>query len=313
VPRARIPERNNFKDGTMIAIGIDISKSKIDIYYGGKTFEVSNDDKAIRDFFFKELEPSNCKIVMEATGKYHRLSHKILCDMGFSVMVINPYQSRHFAKSMNVICKTDKVDAKVLAMYAEKMDYNPISAPTTQELEMQDLSRHIEDLKQVKLDLQARLRDSDGFVAESLKRAIKGLEAEIKSAEAKIKKDISADEKLSQKYELLESIPGIGQQTAITLLCNLRELGTLNKNQIVALAGLAPRNNDSGNFRGKRYVRGGRSDIRASLYMPVLTFYLRLVASGKNKKIALIACMRKLIIWANSVLATGKKWDECVM
>jgi transposase len=124
-------------------------------------------------------------------GKYHRLTHKLLCEMGFSVMVINPYQSRHFAKSMNVICKTDKVDAKVLAMYAEKMDYNPISAPTTQELEMQDLSRHIEDLNQVKLDLQARSRDSDGFVAESLKRAIKSLVAEIKSAEAKIKEDIS--------------------------------------------------------------------------------------------------------------------------
>lgn len=308
----------------MISIGIDISKSKIDVFYSGHGFEVVNNDSSIRKFFKdKLLNPSECKIIMEATGKHHRLSHKVLCDMGFSVMVINPYQSRHFARAMNVMCKTDKVDAKILAMYADKMPYNATSVQTNQELDMQELSRHIEDLKQVKRDLAARLEEyPHRFVEKSLKRAIKTVESEIKAAEAELDEQVENDETASKKCELLESIPGIGHNTAVKLICNLRELGNLNKNQIASLAGLAPRNNDSGKFSGKRYVRGGRSDIRASLYMPVLgaatqhnkrlkVFYEHLVASGKNKKAALIACMRKLIVWANSILATGQKWQEC--
>lgn len=263
----------------------------------------------------------NCKIVLEATGKHHRLVHKILSKLNYDVMVINPFQSRHFAKAMNVICKTDRVDAKILSLYAERMKFKSTTMQTEEELEMQELSRYIQDLKHIKLELEARLRDSDGFVAKSLIKAINAIKKQIQEAESQLNSLISANNKLSSKCELLESIPGIGHQTAIMLLCNLRELGTLNKKQIVGLAGLAPMNNDSGIFKGRRYVHGGRKDIRASLYMPILgaatqhnnrlkLFYEHLVNSGKSKKVALVACMRKLIIWANSVLATSEKWQE---
>lgn len=305
----------------MIAIGIDVSKSKIDVFYCEKLFTILNTEKEIRKFFTDIMLQNDCRIVLEATGKYHRLVHKLLCELNYNVMVINPFQSRHFAKAMNVICKTDAIDAKILALYAEKMEFKNTLLQTEEEFEMQELSRHIADLKQIKLDLEARLRESDGFIEKSLIKAIKAIEKQIQEAESKLNGLISTNETLAAKCELLESIPGIGHQTAIMLLSNLRELGALNKKQIVGLAGLAPINNDSGTFKGKRSIRGGRKDIRSSLYMPILgaatqhnkrlkIFYDRLVKSGKNKKVALIACMRKLITWANSILATAKTWEE---
>lgn len=303
----------------MIAVGIDISKEKIDIFYDNKFFIVKNNERLLRKFF-KGL-PLESKIVMEATGKYHRLSHTILVSLGFKVMLINPFQSRNFAKSMNVICKTDKVDAKILALYAEKMDFKESILPKPEEMELQELTRHLEDLKKIKRDLDRRFREAEGFIAKSLKRALASIEDQIKATEEKVREAVGNDSSLANKCEILTSIPGVGQTSAINLLSLLRELGELNKNQIVAIAGLAPCNNDSGTFRGKRYVRGGRRSIRSNLYMPVLgavtqhnkrlkAIYEKLVLSGKSKKVALIACMRKLIIWANSLIANKQKWQQ---
>lgn len=305
----------------MIAIGIDVSKSKLDIFYCEKLFTILNTPKEISKFFKKLAFQGNSKVVLEATGKYHRLAHKILVDLGYEVMVINPFQSRHFAKAMNVICKTDAVDARILALYAEKMEFKSTPLQTKEELTMQELSRHIEDLKKIRIELGLRLQQSDGFVAKSLRKAIKAIKEQIQGAEEKLNYLVANDDKLFTKCELLESIPWVGHQTAIMLLCHLRELGTLTRKQIVGLSGLAPINNDSGLFRGKRTVRGGRKDVRSNLYMPILgaatqhnkrlkVFYDRLVNDGKDKKVALVACMRKLIIWANSVLATSKAWEE---
>ena len=304
----------------MIAVGIDVSKCKLDIFYSDKCFSISNDKKEIKTFFTNRLEKDS-RIVVEATGKYHRLVQKELVIMGYEVMVINPYQSRHFAKSINVICKTDAVDAKILQLYAEKMDFKPSVPIAKKQLEMQELSRHLDDLKKIKLDLELRLRDSDGYVKKSLSTAIKAIKKQIKETEKKLEESVNKDEQTSEKCSLLTSITGIGKQTAIMLLSNLRELGSLNKSEIVALSGLAPMNNDSGSFKGKRYVRGGRKDIRSKLFMPILgaatkhnkrlkAFYEKLTAEGKAKKVALTACMRKLIIWANAILASGKEWGE---
>lgn len=304
----------------MISVGIDVSKLKLDIFYSNKSFSIPNEQKEIKNFFKTRLEKDS-KIVVEATGKYHRLVHEELVKLGHKVMIINPYQSRHFAKAMNVICKTDVVDAKILSLYAEKMDFKHTKPPTVKELKMQELSRHLEDLKKIKQDLENRLRDSEGYVAKSLKKAIKAIEKQIKETEEKLQEFVKTDEEVEKRCSLLTSIPGIGIPTAIMLLCNLRELGSLDRNEITALSGLAPINNDSGLFSGKRYVRGGRKEIRAKLFMPILgaatrhnkrlkAFYEKLVADGKAKKVALTACMRKLIVWANSILASGKKWQE---
>ena len=305
----------------MISVGVDIGKYKIDFFYSGKHNVVDNDEKAIKKWV-KSL-PKASKIVMEATGKYHRLCHQILNEEGLEVMLINPFQSRNFAKSMNVICKTDKVDAKVLSIFCEKMEFKATKMITKEELEMQELSRHLDDLKSQKHALERRIDGANKFVTKSLKSAIKTLESEIKKTGEELEKVANANKEIEAKSQLLQTIPGIGKQTALMLLSTIRELGSLTKNEIVALSGLAPRNNDSGTMRGKRYVHGGRVDVRSKLFMPILgaatrhnkklvEFYHKLVKNGKQKKVAITACMRKMIVWANAILATKQPWNLAI-
>lgn len=301
----------------MIAIGIDVSKHKLDVWNGGKLETIVNDETSIKSTFEK-IERS-AKIVMEATGKYHRLAHTTLENLGFKVMIINPFQSRHFAKAMNILCKTDKVDAKVLSMYGERMEFKVSIALRSDELELQELLRHLNDLKSTKVDLEARLEGSENFIKDSLERAVKGIKDEISKTENKIKQLIDGSAKLKQSEKILTSIPGVGATTAAILLGLLKELGTLSNKEIASLAGLAPMNVDSGTMKGKRRIQKGRHDIRSHLYMPVLgaatkhnpvlkALYQRLVGAGKPGKVALTACMRKLVIFANAMLKKNEMW-----
>lgn len=302
-----------------IAIGIDVAKENLAIYQNDTYVEIVNEASAIKAYFRQLSRKAN--ILMEATGKYHRLAHKVLDEMGFSVMVINPYQSKHFAKALNLLCKTDKVDAKMLALFAERMDFKATPCASEGQTHLKDLSRHLDDLKQVKVSLEARARDSKGFVKSSLNKAIKTIEKEIEATEKALLAGIKADKAVYQNYKLLLGVPGIGSSTAVYLLSCLSELGMATRGQISALSGVAPMNNDSGSYSGRRYVRGGRRDIRHHLYMPVLgaatqhnerlkQFYQRLVAAGKPKKVALIACIRKLIVWCNAMLQNQQPWDS---
>lgn len=313
----RIAER---KDKIMLSVGVDIAKYKVDVFYSGKNYTIKNNELELKNFFINL--PNKSKVVMEATSKYHRLSQKILHNLNFDVMLINPFQSRNFAKAMNVICKTDKVDAKVLSVFGEKMDFKPTLIAKESEIRMQELSRHLDDLSKIKMALERRLEEADPFVAKSLKSTIKKLILEIEKSRQELEKVVNSDDEIKKKCNLLQTIPGIGKQTAIMLLSNLKELGKLSRNQITALAGLAPRNNESGTHQGKRYVRGGRIEIRSHLFMPTLGaatmhnkrlnfFYKSLVERGKDKKVALTACMRKIIIWANIIIATGQAWKDC--
>lgn len=302
-----------------ISMGLDIAKEKIDCYCDGVHSQIANNAKAIKGHF--SAISRECQILMEATGVYHRTAHRVLEQMGFGVMVINPYQSKHFAKALNLICKTDKVDAKLLWLYAEKMDFKVTVCAEQEEETLQDMSRHLSDLKEVEHSFTMRLREATGVVKKSLTKLLGATQREILMIEKSLLTLIEADESLSKKCDCLTSIPGVGEVTAVFLLSSLRELGRVNKREIAALSGLAPMNNDSGQFKGKRRMRGGRREIRAHLYMPILgaatqhnprlkAFYQRLVASGKPKKVALGACMRKLIVWANTLLATEACWDE---
>lgn len=300
-----------------ISIGLDISKEKIDCFWK-KHEQISNDAESIKQHFDKF--DRSLRIIMEATGKYHRIAHQVLEQLGFQVMVINPYQSKHFAKSLNLICKTDKVDAKMLALFGEKMNFKPTKCSSELQGKIQDLSRHLDDLKRLYHATDMRLQESDGFIKKSLTKVINCLNKQIEATENQLKSLIKEDEALSKKLQCLISIPGVGETTAIYLLSYLKELGHVSKREIAALAGLAPINNESGKFRGKRHIKGGRHDIRAHLYMPILgaatrhnpvlkTFYDRLVAAGKPKKVALTACMRKFIVWVNAMLKSGQEWD----
>ena len=307
------------KTDMSIPVGIDVSKNKLDIYFNDTYFIVNNIIADIKKGSSKL--PSGSHIVMEATGKYHRLAHETLSNMGHKVMLINPYRSRHFANAQNIFCKTDKVDAKVSCQYAKTMEFKESTPPSKEELLLQDLSKHLEDLKQIKIDIEARIREASGFIAKSLKNTRKTVVKEIESTEKAIKDAVDSNLEMKKKAELLTSIPGIGETTAFTLLCCLRELGKLNKNEIAALAGLAPMNHDSGTMQGRRRIRGGRHDVRSKLYMPIIgaatqhnsrlkAIYTRLCGIGKSPKVALTACMRKLIVWANAILATGQPWCE---
>jgi len=303
----------------ILAVGIDVSKSKLDIFCNGRLTTIDNNRNAILEYFSKITE--ECRIVVEATSKYHRLVHATLSQLGFKVMVINPYQSRHFARALNVICKTDKVDAKVLSLFAEKMEFKASSCPSEDEERLQDLSRHLDDLKKTKKDLASRQRDADEFIHGSLENILEKIEKEIKETEKALGDITRQVESLKNKVDLLTTIPGIGLTTAIALLSYMREIGCLSKREAAALAGLAPMNNDSGTFKGRRSIRRGRHDIRSHLYMPILgaatkynkplkEFYDRLVNAGKPKKVALTACMRKMVIWANAMLTNNQVWKE---
>lgn len=302
----------------MIPVGIDIAKQKIDVFYQNNHHIVENNDKALRKFF-KQL-PKESRIVMEATGKYHRAAHCVLNELGLKVMLINPFQSRNFAKAMNVICKTDKVDAKVLALFAEKMDFVERPSASETEQEMQELSRYLEDLKDQKVALLGRKENATRSIKGSIESVIDAINKEMKAIESELEKVARGDKVIAGKMDLLLTIPGVGKSTALLLLSNLKELGSLSKNRIVALAGVAPRNNESGTYMGKRYVRGGRSNIRSALFMPVLgaatmhndrlqKIYRKLVEHGKCKKVALIACMRKIVVWANFMIANNLAWN----
>lgn len=303
----------------MIAIGIDIAKEKIDIWMNGTLTTLKNEEKEISEFF--KSVPKESRTVMEATGRYHRLTHRILSEQGLPVMVINPYQSRHFARAMNITCKTDKVDAKMLSLYAERMPFEPQEICSKSEEEMQNLRRYMDDLIETRTSLLRRLHEAKDFEKESLERIIETLEKEIKDTEQKLYEIIQADAELKRRQEILESIDGVGRRTAITLQSLMKELGQMSRQEAAALAGLAPMNFDSGGMQGKRRIQKGRHDVRRHLYMPILgavtrhnavlkAFYKKLIDAGKPPKVALTACMRKLIIFANALLRKGEKWKK---
>ena len=302
----------------MISVGIDISKEKLDIWMNDQLTVISNTGDAIRTFF-KPHQGQALQIVMEATGRLHREAHKILDKLEFKVTVINPFQSRHFAKAMNVICKTDKVDAQVLCLYAERMPLSVTPALSDLNETLQNLIRHLDDLKETRKGYDARLKESKGFAAESLKRVIDQLKEEIKAVETHLFLLSDHDADLKKKKDILVSIPGLGELSAVVVLGLMRELGTLTRNQACALAGLAPMNFESGKMQGKRRIQKGRHDLRSHLYMPMLgavtkhnpvfkAFYDRLVNAGKPKKVALVAVMRKLIVIANGLLQRRECW-----
>jgi len=302
----------------MIAIGIDIAKQKIDVWMNNKNTTIENNELALKKFF-GPIQRNGVRIVMEATGRYHRLAHHTLNSLGFNVMVINPFQSRHFAKSMNIFCKTDKVDAKVLSFYAERMDFSKTSVPSKAEEELQDLIRYLDDLKGILIQYEHRLEYVTGESLDSLERLIKSIKEEINTITKAIEKLVKSDKDLASRCEILTSIPGVGKATAAVLVGLVRELGNISNREASALTGLAPMNCDSGRFTGTRHIQKGRHDVRRFLYMPIVgaatinnpvlrVFYNRLIAAGKPTMVALVACMRKLIVFANTLLRKGEKW-----
>ncbi|MCH9010351.1 MAG: IS110 family transposase [Chloroflexi bacterium] len=304
----------------MVYIGIDVSKDHLDVAERpkGDVSRIANDDGDINKLVseLKALKPQ--LIVMEATGGYEMPLAGALASGGLPVSVVNPRQVRDFARSTGKLAKTDSIDARVLAHFAEAIRPTPRPLPDAQ---AQHLSAVLTRRSQLVGMLTAE-GNRLGRAPQPVRRRVQAHIDWLKKELVKVDDDLNAVVKESPiwraKDRILTSTPGVGKVVSLTLLADLPELGTLNRKEIAHLVGVAPLNRDSGLFKGKRIVWGGRARIRRALYMAALVatrynpvikaFYQRLCAAGKAKKVALIACMRKLLLILNSMLKHGTQW-----
>lgn len=304
-----------------VFVGIDISKDKLDVAVlpGDQSWSVSNDDQGIHELGAKLDELGPQVVLMEATGGFERRVLAVLAAAGLPVVAVNPRNVRDFAKSLGVLAKTDSIDARVLALFAERVRPPCRPLPDEQTRDLQDLVARRRQLLDMLLAEQNRLSLAQiPKLRRDIVRHIDWLKKRVHIVDFDLDQAIKNSSVWQEKVDLLKTIPGVGRVTALTFLCQLPELGTLSHKQIAALVGVAPFNHDSGSIRGKRRVWGGRAALRGVLYMAALTairfnpsvraFYQRLRAAGKLPKVALVAAMRKLLTILNAVARDGNAW-----
>ena len=308
-----------------VYVGIDVCKSYLDVYLHPLTdrWRARNDRDGIRQLKRQLSKHEVTLVVMEATATYHRLAHRSLSQSGLAVAIVNPLRSRLFAEANGTLAKTDRVDAKMLAMFGQAI--GPQARPPAPEAieALQELVHARNAATAERTALANRLAASQAaFLRKELRGRLKSLEGHIERLETEIAARITADPALARRYQILLSIPGVGPGVAANLLIDLAELGSLNRHAIATLAGVAPFADDSGEATGQRHIRGGRASPRRALYWAALSasrynpdlsaFYKRLVESGKKRKLALTAVMRKLVILANTLLKENRLWvDHC--
>jgi transposase len=305
-----------------IFVGIDISKAQLDIAVlpGRQAWSVPNTDDGLKELIGKlaQIGPPTI-VLMEASGGLERRVLASLAAVDLPVIAINPRNARDFAKSVGLLAKTDRIDAGVLALFAERIRPDCRPLPDEQTRELQDLTSRRRQMVDMLSAEQNRLATVDSKkVRREITTHIEWLKKRIHIVDYDLDQAIKTSSAWQAKTDLLKSIPGIGRITAISCLSQLPELGTLSHKKIAALVGIAPFNRDSGSLHGKRRVWGGRAGIRAVLYMATLAairfnpairaFYKRLRAAGKLPKIALVAAMRKLLTILNAVARDNRPW-----
>lgn len=305
----------------MTFVGIDVSKDELVITSRPALTRWINANTAVGlEALVPRLLAERPKlIVLEATGGYEREPAAALAAAGLPVVVVNPRQVRAFAKATGQLAKTDRIDADVLALFAERVrpEWRPLDDEATTDLAAVLLRRR--QLSDMLTAEKNRLGLARRPVRASLKKHIAYLERELRITESELREQIEASPVWRANDDLLQSVPGIGDVTSHTLLAELPELGRLSHKQISALVGVAPMADDSGGNRGKRAIAGGRAVVRKVLYMATLVatrrnpliqrFYERLVSVGKPKKVALVACMRKLLTILNAMVRDQKPWS----
>jgi transposase len=301
-------------------VGIDISKDSLDLCIepDNEVLHVAYDDKGIAQVVKRLTQVAPTLIVMEATGGLEMRLASELAAKGLPVAVINPRQARDFAKATGQLAKTDLVDAAVLAAFARAIRpaVRPIKDVDTRELD--DLVTRRRQLIDMRVQEALRLGTASKVQRKSLAGHIAWLDKRIVKLDDDLSKRLRASDAWRTKDDLLQGIPGVGAVTTLTLLAKCPELGALNRRQIAALVGVAPRANDSGKHRGKRFVWGGRADVRAVLYMATISaircnndinaFAQRLKQAGKPAKVVIVACMRKLLTIMNAMVKNNAKW-----
>jgi transposase len=309
------------KRETSVNVGIDVSKAHLDVAVlpSQERWQVDNTVEGIEELVEKLGGMKPTLIVMEATGGFEVAAASALAVAGLPVAVINPRQARDFAKSLGRLAKTDKIDAMVLARFAEAIHPEPRTLPSEEAIKLQALLVRRRQLLEMLVAEKNRLALAHRSVQPSLQEHITWLEVKLNETDDDLKKQLQQSPIWREKDNLLRSVPGVGPVTATTLLAELPELGQLNRKQIAALVGLAPFNCDSGNLRGKRAIWGGRASVRHTLYMATLSasrfnpvihsHFLHLSKLGKPAKVALIACMRKLLTILNAMIHSMKTWQ----
>jgi transposase len=308
-------------------IGIDVSKNHLDVATedGTTSFRVANSEEGQGELLKRLTALSPKLVVLEATGGFELDVVLSLGSAQIPVAVVNPRQVRHFAKAIGILAKTDEIDARVLARFGATTKPEPQPIPDEETLELEALLLRRRQLVSMLAAERNRLatfsitrRVGGEAAVKSLKSTIEWLEKQLETLDKTTHDHLKSSSLWREKEDLLRSVPGIGPVTARTLLADLPELGTLDRKRIAALTGLAPFNHDSGQSSGKRRISGGRASVRGALYMacvaslrcnPVIkAFYDRLRAT-KPVKVALIACMRKLLTILNSMAKMQRKWS----
>jgi transposase len=299
--------------------GIDVSKAELEVAVGEQAWTVSNDVAGTEALVDRLRESSPELVVLEATGGHETAAVAALAEAGLPVVVVNPRQVRDFGRATGQLAKTDRIDARVLALFAERVRPEVRPLPDADAQELQALLARRRQLIGMMVAEKNRLKTAPAAVAKGIRRHIEWLKRQLKSVDSDLDGRIRKSPVWRAKEDLLRSVPGIGPVASRTLIGELPELGKLNRRQIAALAGVAPLNRDSGTLRGKRMVWGGRRSVRVALYMAALTasqcnpvireFYERLLARGKPPKVALTACMRKLLVILNAMARDGVPWN----
>jgi len=304
-----------------VSVGIDVAKATLDLHLlpSGQAHTLPNVKAGFQQLKQLLPNPARCLIVLEATGGFEREVVAELIDAGYRVAVINPKRARDFAKALGLVAKTDRIDARVLALFAEKVQPAPSEKTPEKQAEIEQLVARRRQLIELKTQESNRWDVTYVKAAKnSIQAVINTLEAEIRGIEKIIEALVESDDEWRNKAQLIQSVPGLGSVTAATVMADVPEIGKLNRQQISALIGLAPYNRDSGAMKGKRSISGGRKSVRCVLYMaaiaarrcnPVIkAFADRLAQHGKPFKVIITACMRKLLVILNSIVKSGRPW-----
>ena len=305
-----------------VNVGVDVGKAKLDVCLleRGRMFSVPNEERAIAALITRLGRYRLARIVIEATGRLEQPFVRAAIAKGLPVVVISPLKIRRFAGAIGQLAKTDEIDARLIAQFAATL--KPVAHPATDPKAqlIKDLVVRRRQLTSLRTMEKNRRPIMPEALRPSIDRIIETLDREIESLERLVQRAVEQHAAWRHKRDLLTSMPGIGPSVASTLIGDLPELGALSRRQIAALTGVAPFNRDSGTFRGKRRIRGGRAHSRTALYLSAMVaarynpdikrFYERLLQTGKHKKVALTACIRKIVTALNAMLRDNKPWQS---
>lgn len=301
-------------------LGVDVSKAKLDVAFEGETVTIDNTREAILKELVARIDSKSTMVVMEATGGYEDQLVTLLHEHDIALAVVNPRRVRDFAKGIGKDAKTDPIDAGVISFYGQVVKPAPQLAKSDDERKLNALVERRRQLLDLMGQEKNRLQQTpDQEIKNFIRKSLESLKKQLKSIDDRLSECVKQDTNNQRKIEIMSSVKGVGLVTISTFLAKLPELGNLNRAEIAKLVGVAPINNDTGQSSGRRRTCGGRSYVRRVLYMATLvatrfnpqikSFYQRLLAKGKEKKVALVAAMRKLLTILNTLIKKDELWQ----